>query len=62
VLTLAGITEDKALAYALVVHVVIWLPVTLAGFALLARMGLGFNAVRRARTLEADLENKAVLR
>ena len=62
VLTLAGIGEDKALAYALVVHVVIWLPVTLAGFVLLARMGLGFSAVRRARALEADLEKKAVLR
>jgi uncharacterized protein (TIRG00374 family) len=56
VLTSVGIAESQASAYALVVHLVVWLPVTLVGFFLLARQGLGFNAVARAR----ELENKAV--
>jgi hypothetical protein len=36
---------------------VIWLPVTLVGFFFLARYGLGWNALVRAR----DLKNKAVI-
>lgn len=48
----AGIPEADALAYALVVHLVIWLPVTVIGFALLIRQGLGLDAVARARELE----------
>ena len=56
VLTSVGIPEVQATAYALVVHLVIWLPVTLAGFVLLARQGLSLNAVTHAR----ELENKAV--
>jgi hypothetical protein len=31
---------------------VIWLPVTLVGFAFLARQGLGWNALTHARDLE----------
>jgi glycosyltransferase 2 family protein len=65
VLTAAGFAEDAALAYALVVHVVIWLPVTVVGFVLLARRGLGLGDLRRAREIEAqaeagDMESKAV--
>jgi hypothetical protein len=60
VLTAAGINEDAALAYALVVHIVIWLPVTLAGFFFLTRMGLGFGAVRHAQAFENEIEQKAV--
>lgn len=56
VLTTVGIGEAQATAYALVVHLVIWLPVTLVGFFFLARYGLGWNALIRAR----DLENKVV--
>ncbi|MCA0454125.1 MAG: flippase-like domain-containing protein [Chloroflexi bacterium] len=46
------VPEAEAHAYALVVHVVIWLPVTLAGFAFLVRQGLGWGAVTHARELE----------
>jgi uncharacterized protein (TIRG00374 family) len=56
VLATVGISEAQASAYALVVHLVVWLPVTLLGFILLAREGLNINAVARAR----ELENKAV--
>jgi uncharacterized protein (TIRG00374 family) len=55
VLTAVGVPEVQATAYALVVHLVIWLPVTLSGFILLARQGLSISAVARAR----ELENKA---
>lgn len=44
-----GITEAQAQAYALVVHVILWLPVTVAGFIFLAREGLGWSAISRAR-------------
>ncbi|MBW4439021.1 MAG: flippase-like domain-containing protein [Pleurocapsa minor GSE-CHR-MK-17-07R] len=65
VLSAAGIAEDLALAYAIVVHAVIWLPVTVVGFVLLARRGLGFGDVRHARELEVqvatgDLESRVV--
>lgn len=53
VLQAVGVPADAALAYALGVHVVIWLPVTLAGFALLVRRGLGWSAITHARELEA---------
>jgi uncharacterized protein (TIRG00374 family) len=55
VLTSVGVPEVQATAYALVVHLVIWLPVTLVGFILLARQGLSISAVTHAR----ELENKA---
>jgi uncharacterized protein (TIRG00374 family) len=56
VLGIVGIAEGQATAYALVVHLVIWLPVTLVGFIFMARFGLGWDSVTRAR----ELENKAV--
>jgi len=37
VMMAAGVKQTQALAYAIVVHVVIWLPVTLVGFILLIR-------------------------
>lgn len=49
-----GISQDKALAYAIVVHLVIWLPVTLLGFVWLARQGLGWSAIAHAKDLEAQ--------
>lgn len=52
-----GVSESSALAYAIVVHLVIWLPVTLAGFVFLLRYGFGWNAVTHARELEeAEIE------
>lgn len=50
----AGVPRDTALAYAIVVHIVIWLPVTLVGFALLAKMGLDQSVVRKAQDLETQ--------
>jgi glycosyltransferase 2 family protein len=52
VLTAVGVNETQAHAYALVVHVVIWLPVTLLGFYFLVRQGLGWNAITHAQELE----------
>lgn len=59
VMIAAGIASAEALAYAIVVHLVIWLPVTLAGFIFLARMGLGWQTIRTARQLNvpADAPN-----
>lgn len=54
VMMAAGIQQDTALAYAIVVHIVIWLPVTVVGFILLARQGLGWSAIQRARELESE--------
>jgi uncharacterized protein (TIRG00374 family) len=56
VLTAVGVNETQAHAYALVAHVVIWLPVTLLGFYFLVRQGLGWNAITHA----GELEQKAV--
>lgn len=47
-----GVADSQAHAYALVVHVVIWLPVTLAGFFFLIRQGLGWSTVTHAREME----------
>jgi uncharacterized protein (TIRG00374 family) len=50
--TAGRIPESRALAYALVIHMVIWLPVTLVGFGFLAREGLGWHSITHARELE----------
>jgi uncharacterized membrane protein YbhN (UPF0104 family) len=47
-----GIPEMQAVAYALLAHLVIWLPPTLLGFTFLVRRGLGFSAVTHAREIE----------
>ncbi len=52
VLRAVGVGEPQSTAYALVVHVVIWLPVTLLGFYFLVRQGLNWQAVTHARELE----------
>lgn len=52
ILVAAGVPSTEAHAYALVVHVVIWLPVTLVGFYFLVRQGLGWDAITHARELE----------
>jgi hypothetical protein len=52
VMRAVGVNEAQATAYALVVHVVIWLPVTLLGFYFLVRQGLNWQAVTHARELE----------
>lgn len=51
VMTAVGVAQDTALAYAIVVHIVIWLPVTLAGFFFLMRYGLSLNDIRKAKEL-----------
>ena len=52
ILIAARVPSTEAHAYALVVHVVIWLPVTLVGFFFLIRQGLGWGDITRARELE----------
>ncbi len=47
-----GIAPAIAASYAIVVHLVIWLPTTLIGFALLVRQGMGWSDISRARELE----------
>jgi hypothetical protein len=54
-----NVEQSPAQAYALVVHVVIWLPVTLVGFYFLARQGLGWQAITHARKLKQDDIQKA---
>jgi uncharacterized protein (TIRG00374 family) len=54
VLVSAGVAKAQANAYALVVHVVIWLPVTIVGFYFLAKQGLGWGAITHARELETE--------
>lgn len=52
ILIAVAVPDAKAHAYALVVHMVIWLPVTLLGLYFLARQGLGLGAISQARDLE----------
>jgi len=54
VLTTLGIAVESAAAYAIVVHLVIWSPVTLVGFVVLTRMGMGWTALAQAQELEAQ--------
>ncbi len=51
VLAAIGVEQNLALAYAIVVHLVIWLPVTLVGFFFLVRYGLGWGAITHAKDL-----------
>ncbi|MBN2470358.1 MAG: flippase-like domain-containing protein [Anaerolineae bacterium] len=48
VLQAFGVAQLEAAAYAVLMHGVIWLPVTLAGFIYLVRMGLGLGAFAQA--------------
>ncbi len=49
-----GIAKTEATAFALTVHLVIWLPVTLVGFYFLIRRGLGLDAVAHVDRLEKE--------
>ena len=51
ILIALGTSTAIAASYALVVHLVIWLPATLFGFVLLLRQGMGFSDIRRAREM-----------
>lgn len=55
VLIAFGAPEADALAYALLVHVIIWLPPTLHGFYALGRQGLKLSAVARASEMEREI-------
>jgi glycosyltransferase 2 family protein len=52
VLIAAGVAELTAVAFALTVHMVIWLPVTLVGLYFLLQQGLSMAALARARQLK----------
>ncbi|MBZ0296873.1 MAG: flippase-like domain-containing protein [Anaerolineae bacterium] len=52
VLISAGVANANATAFALVVHMVIWLPVTLVGLYFLLKQGLSLSAITRAQQLE----------
>ncbi len=54
VLVGAGVADGPALAYALVVHMVIWLPVTLVGLFFLLRQGLHLTDISQAQPLESQ--------
>lgn len=56
VLTSIGIATAPATAFAFVMHLVIWLPVTVVGFIFLARKGLGLGAVAQAGQLTQQKE------
>lgn len=58
VMIAVGVNQDVALAYAIVVHIVIWLPVTVVGFIFLLQYGLGWGAITNAQTLEADIQEQ----
>jgi len=55
VLTAVGVAQAPATAFAFTIHMVIWLPVTVVGFILLARRGLGWGAITKA----GELNNRA---
>lgn len=48
ILTATGVEAAQATAYAVVAHLVIWLPVTAVGFVLLLRQGLGWTDITKA--------------
>ena len=48
VLVAAGVPEVTAVAFALTVHMVIWLPVTLVGLGFLFQYGLNLSSIARA--------------
>ena len=48
ILTALGVGTAKATAFAVVAHLVIWLPVTVLGFVLLLRQGLGWADITKA--------------
>ena len=53
VLTALDIALPLATACAVVIHVVIWLPITLAGFALLLKQGMGWADIARGQNIDS---------
>ena len=53
ILTALGLPAADATAYAVVTHLVIWLPPTALGFLLLLRQGMGWSDIRRASETES---------
>ena len=56
ILTALGLPAASATAYAVVTHLVIWLPPTAVGFLLLLRQGMGWSDIRRASQTESAAE------
>lgn len=52
VLMSVGVDKLHAQSFSVVIHLVIWLPVTIAGFIFLTRQGLSWSSITRARELE----------
>ena len=59
ILIALGVPPAVAVSYAIVAHIVIWLPTTVVGFGLLLRQGLGWTEISRARELEQQLTRSA---
>lgn len=53
ILTALGIGASIATACAVVIHIVIWLPITVAGFGLLLKQGMGWADISGAKELES---------
>ena len=52
-LTALGIATAEATAYAVLVHLTYWLPITVTGFILLLQQGLGWADVGRAKDIKS---------
>jgi uncharacterized protein (TIRG00374 family) len=52
ILVATGVPELQALAFAVTIHMVIWLPVTLVGLYFLLRQGLGLSAITQPEQIE----------
>ena len=59
ILSALEIGASISTAYAVVVHIVIWLPVTAAGFAMLLKQGLGWADIGRAAKIEGAETRRA---
>lgn len=58
-MTAFGISGEDAGAYAIVMHLVLWLPITAAGFLTLWRMGLGWGDLGRTEEAVIKQEGEA---
>ena len=56
VLVLYGVAEEVATAYTLILHVALWLPITVLGAYYMFREGLRWNDIQKA----AQIDKKAV--
>ncbi len=54
ILTTLGIPAPTATAYAVVVHLTYWIPVSLIGFLFLLRQGMGWSDIRSAGAMERN--------